>query len=324
MIYCLAGRSLFLDGGMRLYRIEPKTGKLIAESIWDDLDPETKENMQSHIMGMAMPPALSDVLASDGRKLYMRSQVINMDGSRSFEKITAKDYESKQPHLFSAAGFLDDSWFHRVFWTYGIESGNGWGGWSKPALTVPIGRILSVADGKVYGFGRRPAFFIQATVMEYQLYSANPRFDEEYMKDIRKVTRDSGRLIDNWLVNNKLPAESLTLVDYNWRLEGLPLLGRALVVADKTLFVAGPPDVLDEIKAFGHFKDEDILKEIREQEAAFDGKSGGLLWAVSREDGKRLAEYKLDWPPIFDGMAAADGKLFIADMDGNITCFSGM
>ena len=32
---------------------------------------------------------------------------------------------------------------------------------------------------------------------------------------------------------------------------------------------------------------------------------GGLLWAVSPKDGSRLTDYKLDSPPVWDGMAAA-------------------
>ena len=35
---------------------------------------------------------------------------------------------------------------------------------------------------------------------------------------------------------------------------------------------------------------------------------------------KQLAEYKLDTPPVWDGMAIADGKLYIAGMDGSVVC----
>ncbi len=320
-IYCVAGRTIFLDGGMRLYQLDPKTGSLLAEHVWNDRDPDTGENMQTHVAGVQMPVALSDLLSSDGKRLYMRSQQIGFDGVRSFEKPSPKDDLSDLAHIFSPAGFLDDSWFHRTMWIYGVESGNGWGGWIKPGLTVPIGKILSVADGRVYGFGRRPAFFSQSSVIEYQLYSANPRFDEDYTKDIRKVTKDSERLIDNWRVNSRLPVSKLTLLDYNWRREDLPFFGRALVLAKDIILVAGPPDIVDETEAFGRFELDAFQEKFRRQQEAIEGKSGGLLWIVSAENGEKQDEYKLESPPVFDGMAVAGGRLYMSTMDGSVVCW---
>jgi hypothetical protein len=43
--------------------------------------------------------------------------------------------------------------------------------------------------------------------------------------------------------------------------------------------------------------------------------------AVSSADGKKLAEYDLDSPPIFDGMAAAAGRLYMSTVDGKVICF---
>ena len=93
-----------------------------------------------------------------------------------------------------------------------------------------------------------------------------------------------------------------------------------MVLADKTLFVAGPPDVVDEEKASRAFNDPEIQKKLAEQEAAFKGKRGAILWAVSAADGGKLAEYRLDNPPIFDGMVAAKGRLFMVTQDGHLLC----
>ena len=141
------------------------------------------------------------------------------------------------------------------------------------------------------------------------------------MKNTQKVTKDSGRLIDNWRVNNKLPAENLTLLEYNWRLEDLPFLGRAMVAAGKTLFVAGPPDVVDETKAFGRFEEAEMRAKFEEQGAAVEGKNGAILWAVSAADGRKLVEYRLDSPPVFDGIAAANGRLYLSTIDGRLSCY---
>ena len=320
-LYCLAGRSIFLDGGIHFYQINPKTGELLLERVWDDRVPDTGENMQNLIQGLAMPVALTDLLSSDGEHLYLRSQQVDKDGTRNLEKVTLKEDLSKRSHLFATAGFLDDSWFHRTMWIYGHESGNGWGGWSKPGLVAPIGRILSVSGDRVFGFGRRPAFFSQSSIMEYQLYSASPQFDEEHFRSTRKVTKESGYLIDNWQNNNRLPAESLTLLKYNWREEDLPLLGRALVLAGDTLIVAGPPDIVDEIDAWGRFEEKGFQSRFQAQEAALKGERGGRMWAVSAENGERQAEYRLESPPVFDGMAVAAGQLFMTTMDGRVHCW---
>jgi hypothetical protein len=77
-----------------------------------------------------------------------------------------------------------------------------------------------------------------------------------------------------------------------------------MVPAGKLLFIAGPPDIVDPKDPLG----------------AFEGRKGGLLWAVSAATGEKLSEVKLDSPPVFNGMAAANGRLHIATTDGRIMC----
>jgi len=45
-----------------------------------------------------------------------------------------------------------------------------------------------------------------------------------------------------------------------------------------------------------------------------------VLWAASKSTGEKLAEYKLDVPPAWDGLAAADGMLCLSLADGRILC----
>jgi hypothetical protein len=51
-----------------------------------------------------------------------------------------------------------------------------------------------------------------------------------------------------------------------------------------------------------------------------DGGRGGLLMAVSASDGRPLAQHRLGAPPVFDGMAAAGGRLYIALENGQLVC----
>ena len=95
-----------------------------------------------------------------------------------------------------------------------------------------------------------------------------------------------------------------TAVPYRWS-EPADLEARALVMAGDVLFAAGP------------------LGETNRSLAAFEGKEGGRLRAISTTDGAELAEYDLDALPVHDGMAAAMGKLYLATKDGKLTCFTG-
>ncbi len=78
-----------------------------------------------------------------------------------------------------------------------------------------------------------------------------------------------------------------------------------MVLTADRLFVAGPPDVIDPKDPLG----------------AFEGRKGGLLYTIDSASGEKLAEHTLPSPPVFNGAAAAHGRLYIADEHGNITCF---
>jgi len=86
----------------------------------------------------------------------------------------------------------------------------------------------------------------------------------------------------------------------------VPVRAVAMVLAGPTLFIAGSPDVVDS----------------QDPWAAIDGRKGAVLWAVSTEDGEKTAEYKLSAPPTYDGLAAANGKLYLTTRDGKVLCMS--
>ena len=78
-----------------------------------------------------------------------------------------------------------------------------------------------------------------------------------------------------------------------------------MVLADKVLFVAGLPAEADNGP---EGRDEN-------QEA--------LLMAISATDGTELARYRLDSAPVFDGMAAANGRLYLSLKNGQVLCMAG-
>ncbi|MCU0913844.1 MAG: PQQ-binding-like beta-propeller repeat protein [Planctomycetes bacterium] len=331
VLYCVAGRSMFLDGGLRLLRLDPATGRKLSETILDDRDPDTDKNLQSLIKQLAMPVSLPDVLSTDGRYVYMRSQRFDLNGIRQqIAPLPVDEQAGEAAHLFCQVGFLDDAYFFRSFWMYGQAMGGGYGGWFRAGRFAPSGRIMVFDDKAVYGYARKPEFMANASVLEYELYAADKEVTPAGIqrvtkseKQINAASKKKSANASDWELRHKFPPESLWSADLRWTQDKPPLLARAMVLADRTLFVAGPPDVSDEVTAFYQPDDPTVQKSLREQEAALEDRSGALLLAVSASDGKKMAEYRLDSAPTWDGMAAASGRLYLSTMDGKVLCLAG-
>ncbi|MCK5802923.1 MAG: PQQ-binding-like beta-propeller repeat protein [Lentisphaeria bacterium] len=528
VVRAVAGRSLFLDGGMRLLALDAKTGRLVSETVLDEHDPETGENVHSHVGRLTMPVALPDVLSSNGKRVYMRSQVFEMDGkriglaeTRKARKlgVYAKDQKGEDRHLFSSGGFLDGDWFHRGYWLYGRTFESGWNGYYLSGKQAPAGKILALDDMNVYGYGRLPKFYRWTTAMEYQLFSsprdpvvkmvhprrelgsvirvgkskslnpaksaltvcawvksesasgvvlANgggvlgyslyvwkgvPRFavanaskrgevfgkkrlgkawthlagvltsdaklrlyvngnlvgegvapaliskvpanpmqigaDEEspvgvykngcpfkgVLDDVRvyrgqlgdgevaalvagklstpaksaelvlHYTFDKGKATDasgkknfgnvvggsfvpgkqgkGYRLTGLLPgAQPKTRVSYNWSVKP-SMLARSMLVAGDRLFVAGPEDVLDETAALKAASQPKMQAAMSAQEEALTGAKGGLLCVLDTTNGKTLQTHRLDTVPVWDGLAAARGCLYLVGVDGTVRCLGG-
>ena len=93
----------------------------------------------------------------------------------------------------------------------------------------------------------------------------------------------------------------MNTTEYTWS-QSVPILVRAMLVARDVVFVAGPPDVVDS---------DDPLGALR-------GRLGGVIKVVSATDGEDVSQLALPRPPIFDGMAAAAGRLYISCSDGSL------
>ncbi len=303
-VYCVAGRSMFLDGGMRLVRLDAATGRLVSETTLTHLHPETGEPLDADVTWPNLPVALPDVLSYDGKYVYMRSQRFDREGER-IDVAPPTDYRDQTgdgAHLFCPTGFLDDAWWHRTYYLWGKNPISAAGGWFAAAYHAPAGRLLVCDDERVYGFGRKPKHFPSTTALEYHLFGVP--------KEPELVT--TGKPRRRWL-----PAPGHPVYDWS---EEVPLLGRALVMAGDRLFVAGPPDVVDTEQTQLRVDAPETRARLAAQAAALEGTSGALLWDVSVKDGRKLAEYELETPLVFDGMAAAGGRLYVATVDGRVEC----
>ena len=333
VIYCTAGRSIFLDGGIRLIRLDAATGKLIGEDVMDDMDPESDKTLQEAYVktmpGNNMPVGLSDVLSCDGKNIWMRSQKIGFDGKR--REIGLKDV-TEQPaedcHLFCQIGFLDDSYFFRSYWSYGRRVTGGYGYWFKAGRLVPSGRIMCYDNDRVYGFGRKPEYMTNASVLEYEFFAADKNVTPEANRSIGGAGRTKSRASkksengSDWRVRSFFPREELAATSYKWTVDQPTMICRAMAVADENAFFAGPPNLVNERRAFHVPDDPDVQAKLARQTEALEGEHGGQLWAVSKKGGKVLARYAIDSPPVFDGMIVAAGRLYTTTVDGQIICLS--
>jgi hypothetical protein len=102
---------------------------------------------------------------------------------------------------------------------------------------------------------------------------------------------------------NRLPTER-----YAWHTR-VPLRVSAMLLAGspaRRLFVAGVPDAV---------APDDPL-------AFIEGRRGAKLLVLDADSGEQIAEMGLDAPPVWDGMAAAYGRLFLATTDGKLICLA--
>jgi len=363
-IYCVAGRSMFLDGGMRMLQLNPLTGEMISETILDNIDPETGKDLHEYVEGLNMPVGLSDILSSDGNYVYMRSQQFDLEGNRKHIGVrNVSEQTGEGAHVFAPIGFLDDSQFSRSYMMYGKSVTSGWGAWEVMGRLTPSGRLIAVDDTNVYGYGRKPEFLSESIVLEYQLYAAAKSSDPKAIekanpplfpaakakpkaktatktqpaakkvpmaKTMPKVqpmafgNRQNSPMFTtgDWKLRQGLPLADQSALNFRWKVDKPDIQVRAMVLADKTLFIAGPPDVVDEEAAFFALDDAEVLAKLAEQNELLKGKDGARLWAVSARNGKRLSELKLDSLPVWDGMIAAGGKLYLATMKGEVVCLA--
>ncbi len=318
--YCLAGHNMFLDGGMRLVRLDPKTGRMISETVMDENDPRTGKNLQTLITKKYMPIANADLLSCDGSYVYLQAQKFDLAGKRLGIAPGERDAEGGR-HLFCQTGFLDDVWFHRSFLIYGEDCGEGWGNYADPRKATPCGRLMVVDDSRAYAFRSEPLGNMLHPRTSYLLYAADKDPTEARPKpgtaDSRKKARRSGGR------KKQATADNLGGCKVHWSVDSLPLLANAMTLGGDRLFLAGPPDLADETKMLGYLPGEDdpINRQLQAQNEAWLGKRGGLLSVISAQDGRVLAEYKLASYPVFDGMSTAGGALYLSLIDGSIVKF---
>jgi len=313
LAYVAAGRNSFVDGGIFLYALEPRSGRVVHQKRMYGPYGENgfPVNNRQVVRGMSIEGFKGDIFVADDQMLYLRHQAFRSDLS----PVALQDV--KQRHLIPSHGFLEAIPQHRSFWTidtmlhYDIPTGLG--GVYGDILVIDGSRFYEVRG---YPPGRT-AWFDPRT-SGYTLYAgeydvlvkdsagaaaapaakraARPAAGRQETGKQRKARTLRAR---NRRPSNVAPSRRL------WS-SSIPLTGKAIALADDVLFVAGTPAV---------FPEGDLAK-------AYEGRMGGILWAASASTGEKLAEYKLDAAPVWDSIAVAEGRVYIATQDGTLRCFA--
>jgi len=294
VLWFCAGRSSYLDGGLSVYRLNPRTGKVLSVTPVDSLGPDDEQPPITPTIyaRLDMEGAKNDVLSSDGTHVFMRHWAFDVSG---------KSVERNIDHLFSPTGFLDTSWFRRTYWIFGRIYVSGAQGWARTGNVRPTGRIMSIDKDRIYGFGRNR--YPPSPGSRHQMYVTGE-------KEVFFATARSGGGAAEATRRKKRkgkPSASAPKT-YHWSTPG-DIQVRGMVLAgegkDKRLIVTG---------ARGDW----VVSH-----DAYEGKMGNVLRVISIADGKTIAEHDLGGLPVFDGMSAAGGRLYITMRDGHVLCLAG-
>ena len=304
--YVVAGRSMFLDGGLTLWRLDPTSGKVLSHQVMEGNDPNTGAEFHSHVTMLDMPVASSDILSSEGDLVFMRSQPFDLLGNRArVEHVDLKQQQGADAHLFVPNGFLDDNYWHRAFWVYG-RSVQGGPAYTATGHATPSGKLMVLDDDNVYIFGREQQYWRWTTTTEYRIFSVRRSLPQN-----TEPPADVGK--------NKRPKLKSPQFATRWSMP-MPVLVRAMVKAGDTIFAAGPADIVDEQPALRAYDDPATQAQLARQARLYAGREGSVLVAVSADDGAKQKELQLDVAPTFDGMIAAYGSLFMSTVDGHVVC----
>jgi hypothetical protein len=222
---------------------------------------------------------------------FVGDKDLNYKGRRSAHRRGGNGEREAGLHLISMGGFLDDTYWHRIYWMYGEI----WPGYNHANVAAKSGQLLVIGPEKTYCV----QCFTERTMNSPQLIPGKYGYllfaddnDNEPVLDDKDWGRDKG----TGFTRSEAP------VWHRW----VPVRIRAMTLANKRLFIAGPPDKIDP---------KDTL-------ATFENRGEALLWVYDSESGERTAEYDLKATPVFDGMIAGPNRIFMSMSDGSVVCMT--
>lgn len=198
--YFAAGRSTNLDGGIRLYGIDVRTGEqlhhsVVASGSWD----QGRE-------GQISAGALADLLISNGQTISMRQLSVSKDLTKG----------GKPGSIMPITGLLDDSWFHRSDWSYDRNAGQliVYDDTASYGVVNPYTRLKHQRKGQFAEYNQEGHLHIKFT-----------RYAKEHFPLGSQVTASN-------------PNARRGATDHSWTIDE-QLQPRAMLLAGERLYLAG-------------------------------------------------------------------------------------
>lgn len=235
--------------------------------------------------GASRDGAMPDVLISDGRSITMRF--------RAFD-LSLKEIKRPRPATIIAnTGLLEDCWGHR--WNWDLGGGD------------TFGKLLAFDEKTAYGVQTYYTFL--KTDKSMQPGTHDGHFHQKYSRYAPGQFPIGTRLFarDNSIKPNpsqKKSRQTLEGNDHKWNRKSL-IQFRAMVLAGDLLFAAGWKDSEKIFADEPHTKNESVLE------------------VISTADGRTIRQHPLEAEPVFDGMAATYGRLYLPLKSGKILCIAG-
>ncbi|MBF0197194.1 MAG: PQQ-binding-like beta-propeller repeat protein [Planctomycetes bacterium] len=292
-LYFVAGRSTYIDGGMFAYGLNPISGevkvckRMQSEQVGIG---EEKKNIESSKISQNMTDYKtfqqadkSDAFSMDGGNLS--DILVESDGAlylRHQKLTTGLKRDSKWTHhLFSTSRLVDDNESHRSHWSYGK------GDFSR----LPVAYEW-LTRNKYGGFS--------SPMAKYLIYDKNTAWTHtgHGSQHILKydISEMNAKLLKDFPASKEYaPDEFGDELDFHVR---------AFIKADNNFVVAGFPKSKDDLVLYNQ-----------------PSHKKGTLSILSAKDGKTVLNLELPAPPRFDGMAVANGKLYISCEDGRVLCY---
>jgi outer membrane protein assembly factor BamB len=287
-LYAVAGRSSFLDGGLRMFALDPATGAVRASRT---LFTEQTQQMD-YYEGVS-----NDLLVTDGVSIFLKHMRLDprtLDVHRqtwwqfSGPDGKLKDYpkpaialpaeDERRSVLSIASGFLDDELFDRTHAQLdGAEFCN---------------RICFDAD-RAYGVrhSQGPG--------HYQFHLTGSGFPVLCFDrhNAAADAADQGPVKWNARSSGSRPADHRLA----WQ-QKYDVRPSALIVAGSHLLLGGGPDRIE--------PDDPLV--------ALEWRAGGVLRILDRSDGSTMAEQALDAPPVHEGIIAVPSGTFVCLKNGSV------
>ena len=270
-VFCLAGRSSYLNGGMHLYALNLETGKPVQRTT---LVPD----LESHYE--AEDGVRSDLMVVDGNRIRVRHMEFAAD---DVEKIQYVKGSSRGPSiagsLSAISGFLDSSWFNTTVWGLGSVKGQ--------IMTYDGTHVFGILANRKFGQS-----------CGHDIFSVGEKDYLLFCQSLAAKDVQAGKKA------GKGKATKGNKSRYLWS-QMAPIRGEAILASDNCVYLAGTRDFVDKDDPWAHV----------------EGRRGGILAVHARADGAKLAELSLESAPVFDGMSASGGNVFLVARDGSVSCY---